>query len=402
MGKNKQGTVLLNAYPQGNTIILEVEDDGKGLDLVKIKEAAISKGLLTDEAAETITQNQLIDYIFSPGFTTTESTTEISGRGVGLDVVRENILHLGGTISVQTEKNIGTRFIIKLPLTLAITQALLIESAGVSFALPLNSVEETVVLDTHKIGNIQDTEVIEIRNKSVPFLKLHEILHLPSQMNGRRFMPVVLLGSAGANAALLVDDLIGQEEIVVKQLGDFMEKVRYFSGATISGEGNVVLILDPTYIVGFDEFAISSTSTMESTLKERIEVEKEAIEQAEDKKHKLLLVDDSISIRKFVGKLLENAGYNVDVAIDGLEALSKVEGTYYNLIITDLEMPRMHGYEFISELKNNDRYKNIPVIVLTSRAGEKHKQKAMSKGADGYIVKPFNEEILLENIGRFL
>jgi chemosensory pili system protein ChpA (sensor histidine kinase/response regulator) len=402
LGKNRQGTILLNAYPKGNQIILEVEDDGRGLDLDKIKQKAIDMGLLTEEAAETVSQSVIIDYIFTPGFSTSAMTTEISGRGVGLDVVRQNILHLGGSISVQTEKNIGTRFIIKLPLTLAITRALFVSVSGYSFALPLNAVEETVVLDTKKIANLVNQEIIEIRERKIPLLKLNDLLQLPVSPDGKRFVPVVILGSAETSAALMVDELLGQEEIVVKRFGVYLENLRYFSGATISGDGKVILILDPTHLVGFEEFSISATGTMESTLRERIGLEEPQVEVEKEKKGKLLLVDDSISIRKFVGKLLENAGYDVDVAIDGLEALTKVGGTRYNIIITDLEMPRMHGYEFITEIKNDDRFKTIPIIVLTSRAGEKHKRKAMSIGADGYIVKPFNEETLLENISRLL
>lgn len=402
LGKNRQGTVLLNAYPKGNQIIIEVEDDGKGLDLEKIKHKAIDMGLLTEDVSETVSQSVLIDYIFTPGFSTSAETTEISGRGVGLDVVRQNILHLGGSISVQTEKNIGTRFIIKLPLTLAITRALFVSVSGFNFALPLNAVEETVVLDTKKIANLESQEIIEIRDRKIPFLKLNDLLQLPPSPEEKRFVPVVILGSAEASAALMVDELLGQEEIVVKRFGTYLENLRYFSGATISGDGKVVLILDPTHLVGFEEFSISATGTMESTLRERIGLEEPEVEETKEKKGKLLLVDDSISIRKFVGKLLENAGYDVDVAIDGLEALSKVGTARYNVIITDLEMPRMHGYEFITEIKNDERYKTIPIIVLTSRAGEKHKRKAMSIGADGYIVKPFNEETLLENISMLL
>ncbi len=402
-GKNKQGTVLLNAYPEGNAIVIEVEDDGKGLSIQKIRETAIEKGLLTEEEAESVPQSMIIDYIFTPGFTTTTTTTDISGRGVGLDVVRENILNLGGTISVQTEKNMGTRFIIKLPLTLAITQALMVEVSGNLFALPLNAVEETIVLDSMKLGDLSKLEMIEVREKQIPFLKLHDILNINRRTNGRRFVPAVILGSAGTNVALLVDELLGQEEIVVKRLGEFLSGVRYFSGATISGDGQVVLILDPTHMVGLEEFAISSSPTMESTLKERLSTDEGPDEEeVEDDKTRLLLVDDSISIRKFVGKLLQNAGYNVDLAVDGLEALSKVETMRYDLIVTDLEMPRMHGYEFIGELKRDDRLKGIPIIVLTSRAGEKHKRKAMSRGADGYVVKPFNEEILLDKISKLL
>lgn len=402
LGKNRQGTILLNAYPKGNQIIIEVEDDGKGLDFEKIKNNAVNMGLLTEEAAETVSQSVIIDYIFTPGFSTSTETTDISGRGVGMDVVRQNILRLGGSISVQTEKNIGTRFIIKLPLTLAITRALFVSVSGFNFALPLNAVEETVVLDTKKIPNFDTQEIIEIRDRKIPFLKLHDLLQLPASPDGKRFVPVVILGSAESSAALMVDELLGQEEIVVKRFGAYLENLRYFSGATISGDGKVVLILDPTNLVGFEEFTIAATGTMESTLRERIGLEEPAVELAKEKKGKLLLVDDSISIRKFVGKLLENAGYDVDVAIDGLEALSKVGTARYNIIITDLEMPRMHGYEFITEIKNDDRFRTIPIIVLTSRAGEKHKRKAMSIGADGYIVKPFNEETLLENIAKLL
>jgi chemosensory pili system protein ChpA (sensor histidine kinase/response regulator) len=402
LGKNRQGTILLNAYPKGNQIILEVEDDGRGLDLDKIKQKAIDMGLLTEEAAETVSQSVIIDYIFTPGFSTSAMTTEISGRGVGLDVVRQNILHLGGSISVQTEKNIGTRFIIKLPLTLAITRALFVSVSGYRFALPLNAVEETIVLDTKKIANLANQEIIEIRERKIPLLKLNDLLQLPTSPDGKRFVPVVILSSAETSAALMVDELLGQEEIVVKRFGAYLENLMYFSGATISGDGKVILILDPTHLVGFEEFSISATGTMESTLRERIGLEEPQVEVEKEKKGKLLLVDDSISIRKFVGKLLENAGYDVDVAIDGLEALTKVGGTRYSIIITDLEMPRMHGYEFITEIKNDDRFKMIPIIVLTSRAGEKHKRKAMSIGADGYIVKPFNEETLLENISRLL
>jgi chemosensory pili system protein ChpA (sensor histidine kinase/response regulator) len=324
-----------------------------------------------------------------------------------MDVVKTNIGRLGGSIDIKTVLGQGTKFSIKLPLTLLIYAALLVKCGEQEFAISLTSVEETAripIAHVHKVGT---HEVIKLRDQVLPIRRLSRILkynHHTESSDHQAYVPIVIVRSAEQILALMVDELIGRETIVVKPLGDYLKKVRLFSGATISGEGKVRLILDIPTIV--EQEFVSKTPGKVAAM--TIPLEPEAYEefvtpvQPKEQMPELILIDDSISIRKMMGMFLSNAGYQVELANDGVEAIEKISTHPYDLIITDLEMPRMHGYELIAEVRSAPETKQIPIIVLTSRAGDKHYKKAMDLGANDYIVKPVDEGTLLESVRKLL
>lgn len=407
-GKPPEGEVSLNAYKEGDNIIIEVGDDGNGIDVQRIREAIAEKGLRSIAEIERLSDDEAMRFIFMPGFSTKKNVSAISGRGVGMDVVKTNITRLGGAIDIKTELGQGTRFLIKLPLTLVIYAALLVKSGEQEFAISLTSVEETARIPINHVYTVGSREVIKLRDQVLPIRRLNDILQYTQGTQpeaGQGYMPVVIVRSTDQTMALMVDELIGRETIVVKPLGDYLKNVRLFSGATISGEGKVRLILDiPTIIdreISPPKPARTPSPIVETYIPDEF-AEEEVVAQEAAKTPEILLVDDSISIRKMVGMFLSNANYQVETATDGLDALEKVENARFDLIVTDLEMPKMHGYELISELRHRDEWKKVPIIVLTSRSGDKHQNKAMELGANDYIIKPVDEETLLTSVKKFL
>jgi chemosensory pili system protein ChpA (sensor histidine kinase/response regulator) len=406
-GKTREGEVALNAYKEGDNIIIEVTDDGNGIDVNRIREAIAEKGLHSMAEIENMPDDEVIRFIFAPGFSTKKDVSTISGRGVGMDVVKTNIAKLGGTIDIKTELGKGTKFSIKLPLTLVIYAALLVKCGDQEFAISLTSVEETARIPLAHIHTVGSHEVIKLREQVLPIRRLSRILQYNHDYESRShqpYAPIVIVRSVDQTLALMVDELLGRETIVVKPLGDYLKKVKLFSGATISGEGKVRLILDIPTIIEQELLSKMSGKVTSTVLQVGAEDYKE-VEKPVQKKEKipeLILIDDSISIRKIIGMFLSNAGYHVEVANDGVEAIEKISTHPYDLIITDLEMPRMHGYELIAEVRTGADTKDIPIIVLTSRAGEKHYQKAVEMGANDYIVKPVDEGTLLQSIKKLL
>ena len=405
--KPPEGEVTLKAFKEGDNIIIEVGDDGYGLNIERIRESIAEKGLRSMAEIEQMPDDEVIQFIFAPGFSTKKNVSQVSGRGVGMDVVKTNIAKLGGSIEIKTEAGKGTKFSIKLPLTLVIYSALLLKCGEQEFAISLASVEETARIPMNHIHNVGRQEVIKLRDQVLPVRKLNTILHYNHDYSASQYqyVPIVVVRSAEQTLALIVDELIGRETIVIKPLGEYLKKVKLFSGATISGGGKVRLILDiPTIIER--ELSLKTSGGVTSArleLTETLEEEASPGHPASNTPPELLLIDDSISIRKVIGMLLSNAGYEVDVAVDGVEAIEKIGIKTYDVIITDLEMPRMHGYELIAEVRSSGfPTKDIPIIVLTSRAGDKHYAKAKELGADDYIVKPVDEETLLQSVRNML
>lgn len=396
LGKDTTGLLILKARHEGNSIIIEIEDDGRGMDPPTLKRTAVEKGFITSSEALTLSDAEAINLIFHPGFSTAATVGKVSGRGVGMDVVSNHLLRINGRIDIKTEKNVGTKFIIRLPLTLAIAQALIVKLKDQEIAVPMNLVEETTRFSFKDIQHAAGEQMVNLRGSMLRLVKLNELLGVgkfPMQDESFR-QPTLILGTAEKRLALMVEDITSREEIVVKSLGDYLKGLKLFSGATLSGEGNVRLILNIASFFG-EETLVSSRAS--------IGIAKPAptVEEAL-RKPRVLVVDDSISIRKYVQRFLDRTGYEVEVAPDGMEALNVMGRIKFDAVITDLEMPVMHGYDLMAEMRKSPEFMNIPVIVLTSRAGEKHRQKAMEMGAQGYLVKPFEEQEMLEALKKLL
>lgn len=397
LGKEPAGTIILNARHEGNSIIIQIEDDGRGMDPAALKKAAVSKGFMNQAEAQSLTDLEAINLIFRPGFSTAQQITKVSGRGVGMDVVSNHLARINGRIEIKTAAGVGTKFVIRLPLTLAIAQALIVKLGDQELAIPMNLVEETTRFAFKDIQRAAGEEMVGLRGSLIRLLKLNELLGVgkfPKKDETLRH-PTLILGMAEKRIALMVEEIIGREEIVVKSLGDFLKGVKMFSGATISGEGNVRLIINISALFG-EEGLVASNALVGGAAREAAPAE------TATRKPRVLVVDDSISIRKYVQRFLDRTGYEVEVAPDGLEALNLMAKIKFDAVITDLEMPVMHGYDLMAEMQKSQDLMHIPVIVLTSRAGEKHRQKAMEMGAQDYLVKPFEEQEMLNALKKLL
>ncbi|MBS1192025.1 MAG: putative Chemotaxis protein CheA modulated with response regulator receiver region (Modular protein) [Nitrospirae bacterium] len=395
LGKEPGGALILSARHDGSSIVLQIEDDGRGMDPEQLRRAAVEKGFLTPGEAKAMTDGDALNLIFRPGFSTAAAVGKVSGRGVGMDVVTTQLGKINGRIEIKTEKGVGTRFIIRLPLTLAIAQALIVKVKDQEVAVPMNLVEETTRFSDKDIQHAAGEEMINLRGSLLRLMRLNTLLtvgKLPKREEDFRY-PTLILVLADKRLALMVEDIIGREEIVVKSLGDYLKNVRMFSGATISGEGDVRLILNVAHLFGEE-----TISTKTSYVGGR----EASAAEAQLRKPRVLVVDDSISIRKYVQRFLDRSGYEVETATDGMNALEALAKQKYDAVITDLEMPVMHGYDLIAEMKRNPVFASVPIIVLTSRAGEKHRQKAIDMGAQDYLVKPFEEQEMIEALKRLL
>ena len=393
-GKEPEGSLILSARHEGSTIVLQIEDDGRGMDPEQLRKSAVEKGFLSPGEAKTLSDADALNLIFRPGFSTAAAVGKVSGRGVGMDVVTTQLGKINGRIEIKTEKGIGTRFIIKLPLTLAIAQALIVKMKDQEIAIPMNLVEETTRFSEKDIQRAAGEEMVNLRGTLMRLLRLNGIMgagKLPRKEEDYRH-PTLILVLAEKRLALMVEDIIGREEIVVKSLGDYLRSIKMFSGATISGEGDVRLILNVTHLFGEDSIS----------MKARFVTSRDAVAEMPTHKPRILVVDDSISIRKYVQRFLDRSGYEVETATDGMNALEQMSKAKFDAVITDLEMPVMHGYDLIAEMKRNPVYLNLPIIVLTSRAGDKHRQKALDLGAQDYLVKPFEEHEMVEALKKLL
>lgn len=396
-GKDPSGSLILNARHEGNNIVIDVQDDGRGMDPAVLRKAALEKGFLTSAEAQALTDAEAINLIFRPGFSTAATVGKISGRGVGMDVVSNQLAKINGRIEIKTEPGVGTKFLIRLPLTLAIAQALIVRFKDQELAVPMSLVEETTRFSYKDIQRVAGEEMVNLRDTLIRLVKLNELLGVgkfPGKDEAYRH-PTLILGMAEKRLALMVEDIAGREEIVVKSLGEYLKSVKMFSGATISGEGNVRFIINLATMFG-DEALGAKASFIPA--REAAAPEAAAVKR----KPRVLVVDDSISIRKFVQRFLDRVGYEVEVAADGMVALGLMGKAKFDVVITDLEMPVMHGYDLIAEMKRNSALMNIPIIVLTSRAGEKHKQKALEMGAQDYLVKPFEEQEMVGALKKIL
>jgi len=382
-GKPARATVSLSAYHQGSFVHVQVADDGRGMDPVLLRERAVRQGFLSPEAAHALGDREALTLVFLPGFSTAGEVTATSGRGVGMDVVRTNVSRLHGEIDLQSEPGSGTRITIKLPLTVVISDALLVRSGGETFAVPMNAIRSIVQVRPADIERAGDRERVVVEEEAVELVRLDRVLALPAGAPAAR-QPALVFRSGVHPLAVAVDELVGKEDVVIKSLGGLLERVGPFAGATISGAGRVILLVDPSSLA---EAAEAARQPGRAGTVARARGAAGAVARA----RRILLVDDSISIRKFVGQMLEKAGFEVITASDGAEALRRLGDTAVDAVITDLEMPRISGYELIEDLRARASTRALPVVVLTTRAGAKHVNLARRLGIAHYVTKPVDE-----------
>src|SRR5690242_11234744 len=409
-GKPELGKVFLRAYHRGNHIYIEVEDDGRGIDYERVKLSAIERGLVSPETADRLTERDLREMLFHPGFTTAPVKTELAGRGVGLDVVRANLNALNGEIDIRSVSGEGTKFILKVPLTLIISPALFVRCGTTNFALPLAVVEEIRRLRADEIEDVGGKLLTKVRDVVTEVVRLDTYLGLPPLEPVNGYFRMVVANAGNRQIGLVVEEVLGKDEIVIKNLGQYLRRVKLFPGTTIAPDGSLILLIDLNRMVATEpgeRRSLQATPTAArifapgSAAVARGTIPSEAIDRVEQERV-IVVADDSISVRKFVGRMLEKNGYRVKLAADGLEAAELVSQHGCHLVITDLEMPRMTGYELMVQLRQSPSTRRIPVMVVTSRAGAKHRDRAMKEGASAFLTKPVQEDQLIAAVEQLM
>ncbi len=396
VGKPREGKIIFSAYQEGDYVTVKIEDDGCGIDHEKVRTTAIKKGIITPTEAEKLSPRELIYLIFSHGFTTKEIITDISGRGVGMDVVKKNVEDkLKGQIKVDTTVGKGTTFILKIPVTLAISSSVLIRSAGETFAIPTQTIDEIVKIHPQEIRFIGGREVVIIHNKVIPLLRLEKLLRLKGAKNvyDNNVLTVVVITMVEESIGFIIDELISEKEVIVKHLGEILTNVEHVGGATILSGGEVVIIINVLDLMN----TAKKISEMRGAPVEIIGKDKAVLI------YNILVVDDSITTRELERSILESAGYHVDVAVDGKDGLEKCMRRRYNLVVTDVEMPKMDGFELTAQLRKEENYKEVPIIIVTALEKEEDKRRGIEVGVDAYIVKTaFDQSNLLDTIERLI
>jgi chemosensory pili system protein ChpA (sensor histidine kinase/response regulator) len=405
-GKADRGNIAVRAYHRGNHIYVEVEDDGRGVDFDQVKAAAIEGGFLAAADADRLSRRETLDLLFRPGFSTAPRRTELAGRGVGLDVVHSNLANLNGEIEIETEKGIGTRFTLKVPLTLIISQALFVQCGEQTFAFPLAFVEEIRRIRPSEIEDVGGKLIAKVRDVVTEVVRFDDVLQLPRLQPSNGYLRLVLVNVGGRQVGVVVEEVLRKDEIVIKNLGEYLLHVKLFPGATIAPDGSLILLVDVNRLILGEYTEHRPLTTLMNAARlfvpgamavARGEIPAAAMDRVEREKL-VVLADDSISVRKFVGRMLEKAGYRVKLAADGLEALEIATSNDCDLVITDLEMPRTNGYELMLHLRQTPSTSAVPVMVVTSRAGAKHRERALKEGAAAFLVKPVQEESFIAQV----
>jgi chemotaxis protein histidine kinase CheA/ActR/RegA family two-component response regulator len=395
-GKPAAGMVRLGASHRGAFVVLEVSDDGRGIDADRLRQRAVTQGFLTPEAAAALPDREALELIFQPGFSTADEVTTTAGRGVGMDVVRTNVGRLNGEVDVDTEPGAGTRFTLRLPLTVLVTEALLVRVSTEVLAVPLNAVHVIATPGPDALREGTEGQAVLVEGRWLPLLQLDRALGLPATPAPSRVTVLALRGGGGLFACA-VGQVLHKEEIVVKPLGAFLEGIGPYAGATVSADGRVTLLLDPARLGETAMFTRNGAGArVPSSLQRSVSAagigSRTAQAGADDRRARVLLVDDSLSVRKFVGQMLDKAGFDVTTANDGAEALMRLGEREFDVMVTDLEMPRLNGYELLEDVRRRASTRDLPVVILTTRSGAKHQSLARQLGVNHYVTKPVSEE----------
>ncbi|PAS98203.1 MAG: hybrid sensor histidine kinase/response regulator [Candidatus Dactylopiibacterium carminicum] len=394
-GKPEFGQITLKLTQLSNEIALELADDGRGLDYQRILARGREAGLLGPN--ETPGENRLTQLIFEPGFSTAQQVSGIAGRGVGMDVVKNETLSVGGRIEVFSEAGKGSRFMVHLPLTLAVTQALLVRSGERTYAVPSNMVEQALELKEAALADIRARGFVEWKDTQYPLAYMPRLLGNPyAQPAQSRFHWVLLVRAGSQRLAVLIDELRGNQEIVVKNAGPQFVRLQGYSGATVLADGEISLILNPVALAAWQSTA---TAPLDG---KAAELDEQPLDASQTRIPSVMVVDDSLTVRKITSRLLEREGFHVVTAKDGVDALEQLTEYKPDVMLLDIEMPRMDGFDLARNVRADARLKDVPIITITSRMADKHRNYAMEIGVNHYLGKPYQEEQLLELITGFI
>lgn len=389
-GKPSHGQVLLEAVKQGDRLVITVQDDGRGIDPGALRTAAVEKNLAHREELHRWSNEEVLDLVFEPGFSTTHTVTAHSGRGVGLDAVRKAVEHLNGTVRVFSEMGVGTTVRLDLPLTMASIRGVLVQSGSELFAILSPGIERIVYLEPSQILSLQDGQGFESAGETVALVPLANLLRVDSAPAPPPW-PVIIGKTVGQPFGLLVDDVLPEQELVVKELPKWLREQRHFSGATILGNGRIVLILEL--------HAVFQSATQSEALRAPVAI-KEGMKKSPAS---ILVVEDSFVTGEMERTILQGAGYRAEIACDGIDALDMLRNKKYDLVVADVDMPRMDGYEMTARMRQEDRLREIPVVIVSACESSDDRRRGIDAGADAYIFKrDFDQNQLLEIIRRLV
>jgi two-component system chemotaxis sensor kinase CheA len=394
--KPRRGTVMLAVTPKsGNAVEIIITDDGAGIDAQKVRAAALKTGAVSQEEAQRLSEGEALSLIFRSGISTSPIITDISGRGLGLAIVEEKVEKLGGTLSLESRPNAGTTFRIRVPLTLATFRGILVRAGESLFILPTINVRRVFKVNEEEIKTVENKETILCDDQLISLVRLDSVLGLPPRsVTGERrdYVHAVVLGSADKRIAFLVDEILDEQEILVKSLGRQLSRVRNIAGATLLGTGQVVPILNVSDLM--------KSAVKVSTSRGRAAT---AAEKAATKRKSILVAEDSITARTLLKNILESAGYVVKTTVDGADALTELKAGSYDLLVSDVEMPRMSGFELTEKLREDKRLAELPVVLVTSLDSREDRERGIDVGANAYIVKSsFDQSNLLETVRRMI
>ena len=395
LGKNETGKIIIALERQGGEVVIRLSDDGRGIDYNAVREKAVTRGLIHADAI--VTENEALHFIMQPGFSTAEKVTQISGRGVGMDVVNSEIKNLGGSLDLTSNVGQGTEFEVRLPFTVSVNRALLVSVGGEQYALPLNTIEGVARISPDELAAFyaDGSKQFEYGGEGYQVRYMGEYIHIgrtPNLEGITEPLPVILVRGGEYRFAVQVDSIQGSREVVVKNLGLQFNAVPGLSGATVMGDGSVVVILDVLALIRISEVQ-RAQGIMVGSEDGRVEKKRAQL---------VMVVDDSVTVRKVSSRLLERNGRDVLLAKDGAEAVQMLQTHKPDVMLLDIEMPRMDGFELATIIRHDDHLKDLPIIMITSRTGEKHRERAAQIGVNQYMGKPYNEVDLLESISALL
>jgi len=402
-GKPRAGLIRLKAYQTPNNVVVEVEDDGRGLDAGAIKRAAMKRRLYSEEALAAMTDEQIHNLVFNSGLSTSLLITDISGRGVGLDVVQANVESLKGVMEVKSTQGSGCTLRTRLPITLATIKVLIAAEGGHSYAIPMESVQTTLWLPEHEVFSIEGHGTMVFQDQPVSVVDLSDMLEMESagdaeekdktgQKAKSKARPCIVLDVGGKLLGIMVDELLDEQEVVMKPQCALLKRVRNVSSATILGNGDVCMLLNPGDIMK------SAHHTHRSAT-----VASEVTEGLEDVMHDILLVEDSITTRTQEKRILETAGYKVTTAVDGVDAWNKLNSQGFDAVVSDIQMPNMDGLTLTEKIRKSGKFKSMPVVLVSMLSSDEDKKRGMEVGADAYIMKPaFDQAMLLDVLARLI
>lgn len=385
-GKPTQGSVRITARHEGSGVVVEVRDDGRGMDPSRIRDAAVARGIIDPREAEALSDEEALYLTLRPGFSTALEVTDVAGRGVGMDVVKKNIERVKGNLTLSSEPGCFTQISLQLPLTLSVLEALVVKSGGETFAIPINYVQEILKVREEEILTLGSREAVKVRGATTQLYSMARLLDLPQQeLSGGTALSVVVLRNCDQRLACTVDALLGNSEVVVKGLGKQFRTVKFLFGATLLGDGNPALILNVPDL--FDTGSGDQPSL------------RRALNEVGKSLGSVLVVDDSITTRTMEQSILSAHGYEVQTAVSGEDALEKCAASRFDLVISDVEMPGINGFELCRRLRATEEFREVPIIVVSSLSRDEDKRQALDSGAQAYIVKgAFDQGLLLETV----